>query len=75
MIRCCSVIVKPAVEGTGGWSKPPTGPVEVTTVYELLTREQLQGLHAGARRRRDRGVHADNIRAVARHLRQCRSPA
>ena len=55
--------VQPAVEGT--WTvETATGPVEVTTVYELL-KEQLKG-YTPERAAEETGVHADNIRAVAR---------
>jgi DMSO reductase family type II enzyme molybdopterin subunit len=54
---------KPALEGR--WTvATATGPVEVTTVFEL-TREMLQG-YTPERAQEITGVHADNIRAVAR---------
>jgi DMSO reductase family type II enzyme molybdopterin subunit len=54
---------RPALEGS--WTvDTATGPVEVTPVYEL-TREMLQG-YTPERAQEVTGVHADNIREVAR---------
>jgi anaerobic selenocysteine-containing dehydrogenase len=53
----------PALEGR--WTvQTASGPVEVTTVFEL-TREMLQG-YTPERAQEITGVHADNIREVAR---------
>jgi len=55
--------LRPALEGR--WTvETPDGPVEVTTVFEL-TRELVQG-YTPEHAQRITGVHADNIRDVAR---------
>ncbi|MDJ0928384.1 MAG: molybdopterin-dependent oxidoreductase [Gammaproteobacteria bacterium] len=55
--------IRPAVEGN--WIiETPSGPVEVTTVFELL-KQQLKGF-TPERAAEITGVHADNIRSVAR---------
>ena len=57
--------LKPAVEGR--WTvDTASGPVEVTTVFEL-TREVLKG-YTPERAQEMCGVHADNIRKVARQF-------
>ncbi len=55
--------LKPALEGR--WTvETASGPVEVTTVFELL-KTQLQA-YTPERVQEETGVHADNIRSVAR---------
>ncbi len=55
--------LKPALEGE--WTvQTPTGPVTVTTVFELL-KKQVQS-YTPEQVARITGVHADNIRTVAR---------
>ncbi len=57
--------LKPALEGR--WTvDTAAGPAEVTTVFEL-TREMLQG-YTPERAQEMTGVHADNVRQVARQF-------
>ncbi|UCG73587.1 MAG: molybdopterin-dependent oxidoreductase [Chromatiales bacterium] len=57
--------LRPAVEGR--WTVDAAdGPVEITTVFEL-TREMLQG-YTPERAQEVTGVHADNIRKVAKQF-------